>query len=369
MKRNSSLWFILYSSFSIVGAIVGVGFVSGKEIVSFFYKYQPISSYIVLFTCVIFLVCLYNGLINNYHYKKRKINNIKLKNDVIMPNYENNLQFLKFDKFKKCVLIIMEMLVASTMLGGARVLIQTAGFKNELLNIVFMIMLINLIAILCVRYKNMLTKISGIMSILLFAVMVINLGVSIDGGSVCNDYSNSINFSFVFAGVSSGIFYASMNMLSCVGIISLTKNIIKSRVQAFLIAFISAVTILLLIILILLVYSKNQNIINFDMPLLVLARNTKTWFYYIYFAIIAGGCLSSLVSVACSVFESLKDFGIGVTHYKAVLLLLISYLISLVGFEFLIEFIYPLIGMLYLILGVFTFFMKGVLSIKNAKMS
>ena len=60
MKKHGVVFQILMSALSIVGAIVGIGFVSGKEIVSFFWRYQGLGfllaflSSLGLFFCVFF---------------------------------------------------------------------------------------------------------------------------------------------------------------------------------------------------------------------------------------------------------------------------------------------------------------------------
>ena len=110
--KNNGFSIVLKCSLMIVGSIVGIGFVSGKEIVSFFYKYGKISYLLSFISCVILGVIIYNSK-NNHKNKKCKTNNCACKNDN-MYNISGN----KSRNISNIFIGAMQIIIAGCMMAG-----------------------------------------------------------------------------------------------------------------------------------------------------------------------------------------------------------------------------------------------------------
>lgn len=362
-----SVIFVILSSLSIVGAVVGVGFVSGREIVSFFFNYEPFSlllafvQFVLLFVVIYFTIKVKSGNLNEN--KKRNNEYIKLKNNVkTYKTIKNNINL--FEKFYNIVIGFMSILVVATMLGGLESVLSVV-IKSNIVVIFIKLFVVVFIGVYIVKNGSSLVLFSGIMTGILIVLVLINLIVNfkINESAFLINFRN-INFSFFGAGLISVVFYVSMNMLSCEGVINNISYEVKNKKQIMFISLFSSFLLSFLLIFVLLVYKSYLFIVKNEMPLLNLSSNLGVGFYYLYLSALFFGCFMTIVSVAYSgsvCFSRVFDF----KHiYYGIGFMFISFLISIFGFEFLVEKMYPLIGFVYLFLSVFRI---AFVVIKNAK--
>lgn len=357
--------FCLLKSLSIIGAIVGIGFVSGKEIYSFFFKYEPLSiAFVFLSSFLLFFVIYYklNNLQNNDNIKikkrKKVVFNVKnnTKSGVYCEKYKNNLM----NKIDNIVVFVLCLLSLATMISGAENLFLGLGEWACDYEFLFTIMLISFVSVVVYLGGNIVLKISSISTFVLIIIMIVN--ILLQDVSIVEIGSINSNFEFdilwFFSAVFSVVFYVSMNTLSCVGVLDKISSEKLTRRQSFFIAFLTSLIIFVLMFLIIGMYKKDCSLVSFSMPLLYLSKNVSKWFYFIYLITLFSGCIVAIISVAFTCFVKLKTLIKFNNFILSFLILVCGYIISFFGFDFLVEKIYPLIGMAYLIYSVFKLIFK-----------
>ena len=394
MKPTIKTFFmIILSSLSIIGAIVGVGFVSGREIVSFFYDYGEIALFLCLLSFLIETVCLYYNLkptcSNTQVYKKLEydvkncksgnfcvknicniaINNTKHDIDITKTNGDYNKYFSNynsgfFDKFYNYTLGFFELLSSSAMIAGIFQLLSGVKSINVIILVMFEIVALVFVYIFAFVLPGVITKLSGYTSLILFVMMTVNIVINY----VMIKSNTTIYLSFestnVFGGIFSCVFYVSMNMLSCAGVIKDIRHKCNSKKAALFVSVLSSFLLHLLIFLCLSLYYSSSSVVAYSMPLVILSINAGKGFYYIYYICLL---ICSLVSLTCVCYSGKHYFNgvLNMNKYSiGILYLLLSFLFSLLGFNFLVSKIYPFVGMGYIVLTIIS---KAVLICKKRK--
>ena len=382
MKTALKTFFmVILSSLSIVGAIVGVGFVSGREIVSFFFDYGEIALVLCLFSFAIECVCLYvnlkpaGGIGDDFKRDGGLGKNCKIKAKCVKIQPENidfgninartstygekiNNAAMRFEKneddgflrFYNAALGLFELLSSAAMIAGIFELMGGVKSISFSAVVVFKIVALLFVYIFAFLSPGTITKISGYTSLVLFLMMTVNIVINF---SLLSS-SDTIYFSFlssnVFGGLFSCVFYVSMNMLSCAGVFRDLKRKCATKKMAITISVVSAFLLHILIFLCLSLYFSNPDITCFSMPLVLLSLNAGKLFYFIYYICLL---LCSLVSLTCVCYSG-HHYLHGLVKLDkrnlGVLYLLCGYLISLFGFNFLVSKIYPFVGMGYIVL-------------------
>jgi len=261
-------------------------------------------------------------------------------------------------KFKNKILGILCLLITATMIGGIDSLFERLGSVGSSLKVILMLLFVVFVSVMITKNSKIIINLSGMLTFVLCFVMVI---ASICGllnpfreQSVTQEYMNTFSINNVINGIFSVIFYVSMNMLSCFGIVKKIAISIKNKSQIVIISLISSVLLFILITLIIGVLNTNPELIISSMPMLDVAKSLGDWFYYIYFVFLFSGCVVSIISVAYSGRVYLfSDSSVGEYVFPGFVFMIFSYIISRIGFDFLIEKIYPLIGMIYLLMTFF----------------
>ena len=420
-SKSKNMWLILSASLSIVGAIVGIGFVSGKEIVSFFFKYRGLSFALALLSSIGLFLCVILGTKQkvqtieqntNNNNKKRKMQRINMKNSIKTRNVANNTALFDestklkvqtknsncniykcennhknkyrkkcdtnienvhisannvgwFFKTKAVMIGCFQVIISGCMMAGVFDLVGLAVASSAFSSAIVKIVLFCVIFLLLVFAENRVLKVSSIASFVLIGIMILCLCfgyVSISSSDTVYLLDDAIFSTNIFAGVCSSIFYVSMNMLSCTGVLSIVSQKDLGKASVFWIAILSSGILLLLIFLILSVYSVYPELASANMPLLALAKNSADWLYYLYyFGLVLGGCfaLLSVIFSAIKSFETTKMASLLPFWLKVLFVMLVALLFSFVGFGVLVDYVYPLIGSLYLILSCVQFFVFG----------
>ena len=355
--KKSGLGFVFVSAFSIIGAIVGVGFVSGREIVSFFFVYGEYPVTLGVITACFLCFAVIKSVLNN---------NAKLINRYY-KNCKNAKLWLKYGAFvsiKHYIFGVLEIASASVMIAGLGELLVEMGNKNLLFRSIMVISILVLLFFVIEKCKNKISRISGVISFVLICIMIICIIINLEVKNDNNLITENNNKSLI-VGVINSIFYVSMNMLSSAGVIKNIRENYQDKKQVIIIGAIVSSVFLVLVFLIIFVFKNNTEIINFSMPLLVLTRQTTDIFYYIYFGAIMIGCLCSLMNVCYSgvvYFEDVKCVG---ESLKIIIYLACAFVLSFAGFKFLVSYIYPAVGLVYLLICLTDFAIFKIASINQ----
>lgn len=315
MKGGNKLWSTVVDYFLILGAIIGVGFASGKEIYVFFFQYDGAS----LIGLIAFgLLYVYLFFVIQYVNKKLKINSY---------NEFNAKIFGSFCKFTKIVLIINFSITSAGMLAGANYL-----FK-EFFNIGFSLPSLILTIITFVLLLAGIGKIKMVANIIipvLIAVIIIN--------SIGNITPQNVNMEITFQNGIMAVYYGLLfgvnNFVAALPVLYETKLKNKGKFAVIL-------TICLIILLNILVFASNN--FSTDMPMFELSSNISNSFYYIYFVTLVFALFSTLMICSYNMQNLITNKK---SVFSALLVVLINLIISTLGYGFIVKYLYVVSGVI-----------------------
>jgi len=316
-------------SMLMIGAAIGAGFASGREMVAFFGN--EISPW-VSFICGGGIFCI--SLMFLYIGSKVKKNSFGEVNQELLG---------RFSGFADVFLLINGFIVLSGMLAGMDSLFQPIfplKIKYSLISGIICVLVVT-------KGMDKMMKGSGfivpIIIIALVTVCLFNYEYSSDSG-LAQD-------------IPSAIIYISMNMILCSTVFTtLHKFTLKQIVGA---SAITGIVIGVLMFLIILAINKTQTY-PYPMPIIEMAKNTSMILYVLSVIAVAIGIFTTMMTA----MSGLTDFFInyaGSRVYSAIVVLIASLIVSNFGFENVIGYLYPIIGVvgvLYIVVC-FTYLTKG----------
>lgn len=319
---------VFKTSAVIIGAIIGAGFASGKEIFEYFAKYGILSLLFVipLFFAIFFFVFTY------LKFGENKQNfNLKQSNQILCKQIK--IFNFKFNPFDVCLFLTF-LIHSSAMFSGLIALFDTylpSGYKL----IYFFIALFITIILFKTSFKSF-SIISNLVVPLIIFCIVLNVICSFNSGTFC--YSFGINTLLPLPFLT--IVYASQNtFFSSFVIIKLGNELNKK--QRVLTSLIVSGILCLLITLGILCFMFNPSLAYCEMPFAEVAININPIFS-IVFAIILFG---SIITTHATCLTSLKEYFKGEKGYNnSFLMLVLIVSLSLLNFGKIVEYLYPLIG-------------------------
>lgn len=300
--------------FAILGAVMGAGFMTGTEIYSFFVKYGSISYITIAINCAIFAV-----FVAIYGSKNAK--------DAIKWPYNN----IKINLLPVCQIVL-----TASMMAGASQIFASMGLNKMLASfIVFLFVCMCLIVgIKSANFFNVATTACALFS---FMFLI---------------YDGEINWLSAmpasFSAFAMAIFYASMNIATSTAVVErVASNSTKKQIKIIAVA-VFVVLILISYLLAMVLPKSNQS-----MPLLSVIKN-KT-FSKIYLAIVIMAMVSTMLS---SGFGAKKMFaGLG-NFFGSIMCALVCYLVSFCGFDFIVNYLYPVVGVIVIVQGILNIIFK-----------
>lgn len=337
MKGGKKIWSTVVDYFLILGAIIGVGFASGKEIAVFFFNFGQFS---FLGLISFGLLYIYLFLIIQYVTRKLEINSY---------NEFNSRIFGKLCKLSNIVMLINFTITSAGMLAGADYLFQTffgVGYKipSIILSCITLLLLFGGIS-----------KIKG-MANLIIPVMIFVIVIN----SMHNINPQNVNFSIVeangFMAVYYGLLFGVNNFVAALPMLFETRLKTKGRL-------IVIITICLIILLNILVFATNDFVT--DMPMFELSDNVSSWFYYIYFATLILALFSTLT--ICSYNAQKIICKEKKSWFVSVMVVLTNLLISNLGYPFIVKYLYVVSGIISGVFVVATIIMIVIKMIERKK--
>lgn len=313
--------------FVIIGVIIGAGFSSGKEI-SVFFSGAGKYSYILIPLVMLFLYYILRTIIN-------------FSQNVNTDNIQeiNKTLFSKGYKAFNIIILLGLFIFLTAMVAGLNS-IGTLVFPNISFPVLTIISLFFSFFV-CLNGKDMITKVSKILMpivvVFIIFVCIYNL--------IFNKNITTINapiFS-TFKYLVLGFLYISYNITFSSGvIISSSKN--KHKINALILTIILAI---LVIIINLSLQRTSSEIFSSDLPLLNMAFFVNKEVGYMFGFILWFSILTSLIS---SLYILINAFKINKFLSSSVFLTL-SFILSNFGFDYIINFFYPvqgIIGVVYI---------------------
>lgn len=314
--KGGKIWSTIVDYFLILGAIIGVGFASGKEICVFFFDFGQSS----LFGLLAFgLLYIYLFFIVQHISKKLKLNSYDKFNAEI---------FGKLCKLTNFAMLINFVITAAGMLAGADYLFKTffgVGYRipSIVLSIITFILLIGGI--------KQIKLVANIIIPLMLAVIIINSIGNITPENVHMDITVKNGAMALYYGLLFGV----NNFVAALPMLFETKLKGKGKLVVI-------VTICSVILLNILVLASN----NFatSMPMFELSKTIGNWFYCVYFFTLVMALFSTLVICSYNasniVTKGKKSlFGISIV-------VLLNLIISNLGYNFIVQYLYVVSGLI-----------------------
>jgi uncharacterized membrane protein YkvI len=299
----------------LVGTIIGAGFASGREILTFFSSdiplfVAPIVGILIFFVSVIFLFI-----------------GKTLQKDTIS---EINSKLLgKSHYVADIILLFNSLIVLAGMLSG----------MDSLFSIIFdfapAYSIISGIICAFVVHKGLKGLLKGnaiIVPVIILSIIIICTSTIFSTQTLS---FGSIHFR-LFPAI---IVYVSMNMMLSSTVLTTIGSI--SKKQIVLSSFIAASIITLLMLLI--IMALNTTKVDTAMPILSIALSQNLVLFYLSLAAIATSIFTTMMTAMSSLSSWLNSL-VGDKRFSIILVLIAGLIVSNFGFENVVAFLYPLIG-------------------------
>ncbi len=300
-------------AFSVIGAVIGAGFITGREIMRFFYGSNRYIGAIILFA-LLFSVILFLLKLNN-------------------KNCDNILKRSNF------AIYIFNVLILASMLGATDSLGETLfGIKSNFP--LFSIILLSLSTVTCLNGMSKLTDVSAIL-IPILLIIFIGVVLIIPNSQQDNNKMNFWKLSDIFL-------YGTMNVFLVQPFLLKIKEE-KRTFSSIGVALFSSLILVALIFMFLGVLSKDC--LTCDIPLILLVKG-NVFLYYLVSIII-------FIAIFTTVTAVQYPFYVCFGQENAIFLIaisIISFLISRMGFYVIVDKVYPAIAVFS---GVYYFFVIG----------
>ncbi len=316
MKGGFKLWSTIVDYFLILGAIIGVGFASGKEICVFFFDFGGAS----------LIGLLAFGLL--YVYLFFVIQHISHKLKIKSYDQFNAKMFGRLCKFTNIVMLINFTITSAGMLAGADYLFENFfdfGYKvpSIILSVLTFVLLIGGI--------NKIKIVANVIIPLMLAVIVINSIHNITPQNVHMEITVQNGVMAVYFGLLFGVnnFVAAMPMLF--------ETKLKSKGKLVVILSICAV-----ILLNILVFASNN--FSTSMPMFELSENVSPWFYYVYFSTLIMALFSTLIICSFNAHNIISKNKKSL--FTIAIVVLTNLIISNLGYNFIVRYLYVVSGII-----------------------
>jgi len=316
--------------FVLIGTFVGAGFASGKEVFNFFtiYSFNGILS-IFFFSFLLFLLI-------------KKCLNIKKKLQI--NSYNEFILYLE-KKYKffnhKFFLFIINIFLASSFYIMIAALSSLFDYQFNIAKFITITWCI--IISFNIFYKKNINFIYIINSILMPILIIFIISLCLFNINLNNIKFNEINNSSnIFTAIFMGLLYFSYNSLLLIPIIFNLKNNKKNNI--FKTSLIFSIIIFLLTFLINLLLLSFYNLISdLELPILFISNSSLKIFSCLYFFIILSAIFTTMIS---SGYSFVITFDNNNFKIKLIVFLLFSFIFCIFSFSSLINFFYPLFGLL-----------------------
>lgn len=311
-------------SLLIVGAIIGAGFITGREIMRFFYGSNPIFSFIVVFVLFFALIFFF------FSVKSKVLLDIISKGSVLI--------------------YFFNVLIMASMLGATDSLAKSLFNIDEKLPVFSILLLLLSTAV----------TFGGIEKVEVVSVVLVPFMLFIFFLSIFSVENKQLNLAYGDYSVVNKIGYVTMNVFLCQPFLQKVKKE-KEKFSPFLVAIISAIILSLAIFALISVLSKEC--ISCDIPLILLINGNKYLIFLLSVVIIAS-IFTTLVSLQYSYLIKINEK----SNYLIIIAVsVIAFIISRMGFFVIVDKIYPIIAKISAFYYAFIIAISLIISLKEQR--
>lgn len=336
MKKLNKLFNVLNIFLLSLGSIIGVGFLSGAEIWSFFGRFGE-NFWIIILIVFVLMFVLCSKIIKD---------NCTIENNTIMQNFDKkqlkNTILIKL-KIKKVFYNFEILLIASAMFAGLRNIIYELFKYNQ---IIIFLAVTFLLLLLLLKGSNALLSFNNLIMLGFFAVIVL-LFFRLDFCSGINQNLKVIS-SFDFQNISIGgllaITYVFMNIAHLVPIFK-TQELALSKKGRWIFSLTFSLTLCLIILILVLFLAQNSYLTTFEMPILNFFQTKSDLIKIFFIVVLLGGLLSTLLVCLTGIKHEFLEH-IKVPFAAVYLSVILPLILGFLPFSFFINFVYPFVGLL-----------------------
>lgn len=333
----------------MLGTMVGVGFVTGAEIYSFFAKFGVSFVFGIILFFVLSFSLTYKILTNNANNE----NMLKMQN--LHKNISKNT-ILSKDNIKSFLVLFNLLMIASAMFSGLKFVIYELFKNNQILIFVLCILFVFVILIFGVKC---LAKVNfAIVAFLIYVILniVISFCVTGNGSGCCAEKVANENINFGFVNITLSLFFASvyvfMNIVEIEPVVNeFELEFNKKTAKIFSFVFACVMTLLLLLFCVFL--NENKELATQSMPMLNFFESKGRASLFIFVVGLILCLLTTLISCLLGVKArfsekfKLKNFSASFVS------VFVAILVGSVPFSVFVNVIYPIIGILNFAIYVF----------------
>ena len=313
----------------VLGAVIGAGFASGKEIVSFFGQYGYWS---------LPIMALVGGLFFFFFFVFAKLGKM------LKPKSISDMTTAMFGKFGIIVdfgFIISSFITLSSMIAGCDS-VGSLVFKesyNFCYISIFTVMIVAVVVIVGLKYIYKITNLI-IPTIIVFIVgILIAYACTTTPEQVSSTHIN-FNFPSLFL---YGILYVSMNTFTNIFIISKSSEYMDKKQIGIASSVSSSIIVLLVTLILLSVLRGGDSIFLSDMPMISIAYSVGGAVGIIYSIILWLAIFTTICVATYSIVEWLNKF-IKNKFLCTVIVLSLGFVFSRFGFSTIVDIFYPIEG-------------------------
>ena len=326
---------ILKIVFVLIGAIIGAGFASGKEIYIFFFSYGLKGIAGIIISIALMGIIIYYSL------------NIIVKNKITTyKEFLNNIfSKKKNSKLKDIVNIIINIFIIISfyiMIAGFGAYFEEQFSINKIIGSI-------ILAIFCYLILRKSTKglieISQILVpfliIFILIIGILNI-LNIDFSNLKNYIIENNNTNWLI----SAILYSSYNSILLIPVlITLNNSIEKEKNIKYIAIFTTLIITILSILLFLILTRVDVNISKLEMPAVYVISRIYPFLKMIYGAVLLASILTTAISLGNSIIQNVQKN----KNIANLTLCITAILVSNFGFSNLVNTLYPLFGYLGII--------------------
>lgn len=333
MKQNKNINFLQFA-FTYLGAFLGVGYVSGRELWEFFGSFGKYSHLGLLISCI--SLCLF-GIITV------KLINLSNEETVDRILVIQNNKFIKL--FISLITYSSMYLIFVIMVAGSGTIFESSfGINKTLGSLLFVIAIF--ISVISGVYN-----IVKILSLVIPVIICMTIFICLKTLSTYNitfSYENINNNPLLSNWLLSAIIYLSTNALASLGTLFAIAPFTKSNKHTICGSIITSIILFFVGFAIILTMSAMQYSVKSDLPMLYVATKHSSFYGVIYSILLLIGMFSAAIGNTTTLALNIKNKFLNNNQqglFISILIICLSgIIISNLGFTGLIKCAYPIIG-------------------------
>lgn len=312
--------------FLIIGSCIGAGFASGKEIANYFARFGLVSIFFAMLFGVVFYFLVKKCLVIGKQHEKK---------DTSQIFYHI---FGKVSPVVNLMVIISSIIIVASMLAGSRDIGVYLLSKNYYA--IIPIITFGVAFFVLLGGFNSVDKFNLILMPIVLIVIFFVCLFTVKNGFLDRQFFNFSVFNVLFSFVSTVNYFCMTLLLIGVFFVQIGKNYSYKQIKIASLISTIILTIFIIFVIVALLVAGN-GVINSDMPLVTLAFNVSKILGILASVVIWFGLITTVIA---SSFVVVNYFTFSKKPIIIFATLFLSFLISMLGFAFIVVNFYAIIG-------------------------